>query len=151
MKNTTKLFKGQKVRAAWDSTNKKYWVSVIDICAVLCGSNYDTARNYWKQFKHRLIMRGSHLVKKMHQLKMAAKDGKMRYTDAMDYKKIMQLIQSLPRERAMAFKAWIGAVAAGHSNIIAQLDIDYSCAGYGVSELRCIKTRVMFNNKKHIR
>ena len=144
MKMLTKLFRGKKVRAVWDNTNKRYWVSVVDICAVLHGSNYDTARNYWKQLKHRLIIKGSHLVKKMHQLKMAAKDGKMRYTDVMDYKKIIQLIQCLPQERVMAFKAWIGSIAARHCDLSAQLDIDDSCVGYGISELRCIKTKVMF-------
>ena len=76
---TTKLFKGKKVRAVWDKTNKKWWISVIDICSILCGSSYDTSRNYWKQLKHRLLLKNSRLIKTVHQLKLTAKDGKLRY------------------------------------------------------------------------
>ena len=141
---TTKLFKGKKVRAVWDRTNKKWWISVIDICAVLCNSDYDTSRNYWKQFKYRLLAKNSHLTKTIHQLKMLAKDGKLRLTDVMDYKKIIQLIQLLPCEAAKAFKAWAGSIAAKHCNLPAQLDIDETRAKKGVTELIRVRTKLIF-------
>ena len=141
---STKLFKGKKVRAVWDHTNKKWWISVIDICAILCGSDYDRARNYWKQFKHRLLAKNSPLTKTVHQLKMTAKDGKLRLTDVMDYKKVMQLIQNLPCETAGAFKAWVGSIAAKHCNLVASLDIAEFSANAGVSELVRFRRKVMF-------
>ena len=142
---TIKLFKGKKVRAVWDKTNRKYWVSVIDICTVVCGCEYDTARNYWKQMKHRLLRKDSFLTRTMHQLKMTAKDGKLRLTDVMDFKKVMQLIQALPYKTAMAFKAWVGGIAARHCDLAGQLDVKGECAEAGVSELVCVRTRVMYD------
>ena len=142
---TTKLFQGKKVRAVWDQTNKKYWISVVDICAVLCGSDYDTARNYWKQLKYRLLAKNSRLTKTTHQLKMTAKDGKLRCTDVMDYRKIIQLIQLLPRETAKAFKAWVGSIAAKHCDFTAQLDIREACAIPGPAELIRFRTKSVIN------
>ena len=144
---TTKLFQGKKVRAVWDRANKRWWISVVDICAVLCKSDYDTSRNYWKQLKHRLLAKNSRLTKTIHQLKMTAKDGKLRYTDVMDYKKIIQLIQLLPRETAKAFKAWVGSIAAKHCDLISQLTIAEFCANVGNSELVRVRTKVIFNSK----
>ena len=141
---TTKLFRGKKVRAVWDKTNKKWWISTVDICSILCGSNYDNARNYWKQLKHRLVAKNSRLTKTMHQLKMTAKDGKLRCTDVMDYKKIMQLIQILPCTTAEAAKGWIGSIAAKHCDLAAQLDIDKYCVMPGVSELVRFRRKVIF-------
>ena len=141
---TTKLFKGRKVRAVWDKTNKKMWISIVDICAVLCNSNYDVARNYWKQLKHRLLAKNSRLTKTIHQLKMLAKDGKLRLTDVMDYKKVIQLIQILPCKAAEAFKGWIGGIAAKHCDLAAQLDVVDFCAEVGVSELVRFRRRVVF-------
>ena len=72
---------------------------------------------------------------------MTAKDGKLRYTDVMDYKKVIQLIQYLPRETAKAFKAWVGGIAAKHCNLGAQLDINKECAKMGTNELITYKTK----------
>ena len=143
MKHTTKLFRGKKVRAAWDSTNKKWWLSAVDICAVLRGCSYDCARNYWKQLKHRLSLKLSRLIRTVHQLKMLAKDGKMRYTDVMDYKKVIQLIQSLPCETAEVFKAWIGGIAAKHCDLTGQLELDGDRVLKGDVGLRRCRMRVL--------
>ena len=143
-----KLFRGKKVRVVWDQTHRKHWVSVVDICSVLCGSDYDTARNYWKQLKHRLISNDCPLLRTVHQIRLLAKDGKLRYTDVMDYKKIMQLIQLLPYNAARAFKAWLGGLAAKHFNLVSQLDVAKNCAVAGITELRCFRARLIFNDDR---
>lgn len=145
-----KLLKGKKVRAVWDSKNKKWWISVVDICSILCGREHDKARNYWKQLKHRLTEKGSPLVKTVHQFKLTAKDGKLRYTDVMDYKKIIQLIQILPcgTAKAKALKTWIGDIAANHCDLVSQLDIvEFKIPG--TYELVEYKVEQEFNLKTH--
>ena len=41
-----KLINGKKIKALWDSKNKKWWVSAADTVAALRNCDYDTARNY---------------------------------------------------------------------------------------------------------
>ena len=47
-KKQIKLFEGKQVRHEWDEDAEKWWLSVVDICAVLTDSDYQTARKYWK-------------------------------------------------------------------------------------------------------
>ena len=121
---TNKLFYGKKVRAIWDDTNKKWWLSVVDICAVMCDCPYDCARNYWKQMKFRLMKKHSRLMKNTHQVKLRAKDGKLRNTDVMDYKKVIQLIQAMSCDKVDRIKAWLGSIAAKHCDLASLLDIE---------------------------
>ena len=91
-------------------------------------------------------MKNSFLTRTVRQLKMTAKDGKLRLTDVMDFKKVMQLIQALPYKTAMAFKAWVGGIAAKHCDLISRLDIMEAGAEAGASELVCFRTKVIFDN-----
>ena len=110
MKQSNKLWHGKKLRGAYD-TNRKIWlVSAVDVIAAITNSNYDTARNYWKQFKLRLKKRNHSLVKKTRQLKFIAKDGLYRYTDVIDYKEIVKLIQALPYKVATKIKNRVGGM-----------------------------------------
>ena len=52
MQQINKLFNNRKLRAAWEKDT--WWVSVIDVIAALRDTDYDTARNYWKQLKYRM-------------------------------------------------------------------------------------------------
>ena len=78
---------------------------------------------------------------------MTAKDGKLRNTDVMDYNKIIQLIQLLPRKSAEAFKAWVGSIAAKHCDLAAQLNINKICAKMGTNELITFKRKFYKNFK----
>ena len=91
MNQANKLFNNKKLRAVWDKDRKTWWVSVIDVIAALRNTDYDTARNYWKQQKYRTGEKINKLVSQ--QLKFTAKDGKQRYTDVMRYKDIILLIK----------------------------------------------------------
>ena len=50
---------------------------------------------------------GSELVSNTNQLKMKAKDGKLRVTDTLDTKGILRLIELIPSPKAEPFKMWL--------------------------------------------
>lgn len=53
--NEIKIFEDKKVRTVWDSEQEKWYISIIDVVAVLTGqNNYQGARNYWKVLKYRI-------------------------------------------------------------------------------------------------
>src|SRR3990167_9254644 len=111
IKNTVTLFEGQNIRREWDGENELWYFSVVDIVKALTEqSDFQTARNYWKVLKHRLIGEGSELVTKCNQLKMIADDGKMRETDVLDTENILRLVQSVPSPKAEPFKLWLAKV-----------------------------------------
>ena len=106
------LFEDRSVRYLWDEENEKWWLSIVDVCAVLTDSDYQTARKYWKVLKGRLAAEGSQLVTSCYQLKMLAPDGKMRMTDVADTEQILRLIQSIPSKKAEPFKLWLAKVGS---------------------------------------
>ena len=69
-----------------------------------------TARKYWNKLKERLKKEGNETVTNCHQLKMLAKDGKMRLTDVADTEQLLRLIQSVPSPKAEPFKVWLAKV-----------------------------------------
>ncbi|HBY19503.1 MAG: hypothetical protein A2Y24_03630 [Clostridiales bacterium GWE2_32_10] len=93
----------KQIRKAW--LDDVLYFSVVDVIEVLTESN--DARTYWKVLKNRLSEEGSELVTKCNQLKMIAKDGKLRKTDVLDTKGILRLVQSVPSPNAEPFKQWL--------------------------------------------
>lgn len=106
------LFDGQKVRSVWNEEDEKWYFSIVDVCAVLTDSDYQTSRKYWNKLKQRIREEGNQLVTNCHQLKMRASDGKMRMTDVADAEQLFRIIQSIPSPKAEPFKQWIAKVAA---------------------------------------
>ena len=86
-----KIFNSEAIRTVWDKEEEKYYISVIDIIAVLTGST--RPRKYWSDLKQQLLNEGSELSEKIGQLKMAAADGKMRETDVLSTKNVLRLVQ----------------------------------------------------------
>ena len=107
LKTITNLFEGNEVRSVWDNKQEEYYFSVVDVIAILTDNEYSKARNYWKWLKGKLIDEGSELVSNTNQLKMIAKDGKLRDTDVLDTKGILRLIESIPSPKAEPFKLWL--------------------------------------------
>lgn len=105
------IFEKRKVRTVWDEETEEWYFSVVDVVAVLNGSDYQTARKYWKVLKGRLKKEGSEVVTNCYQLKLKAPDGKMRMTDVVDTQKLFRIIQSVPSPKAEPFKLWIAEVA----------------------------------------
>ena len=111
--NEIKIFEDRQVRTFWDAEQENWYISIIDVIAVLTMQNtYQSARNYWKVLKHRLLKEGNETVTNCNQLKMEAPDGKMRLTDVADTEQLFRLIQSIPSPKAEPFKLWLAQVAS---------------------------------------
>ena len=108
--NDIKLFDDKEVRTLWDADQEKWYISIVDVVAVLTDSVNPTA--YWRKLKQRLKAEGNETVTNCHGLKMLAKDGKMRQTDVADTEQLFRLIQSIPSPKAEPFKIWLAQVAA---------------------------------------
>jgi hypothetical protein len=110
MKNAIKLFQDKKVRVKWNEDEEDWYFSIVDVIGILTDNDFQTARNYWKVLKHRLLEEGNETVTKCNQLKMLAEDGKMRLTDTANTEQLLRLIQSIPSKKAEPFKLWLAKV-----------------------------------------
>jgi len=132
-KETIKLFEEKQVRSLWDAEEEKWYISIIDVIAVLTDQpTYQGARNYWKVLKHRLLKEGNETVTNCNQLKFEAPDGKMRLTDVADNEQLFRLIQSIPSPKAEPFKLWLAKVASERLNEMQdpELSIDRALEQY---------------------
>jgi hypothetical protein len=105
-----KLFEDKKVRTLWDEEKEKWYLSIVDVIAVLTDS--PNPRKYWSVLKTRLKAEGSQLATNCSQLKMQSADGKYYLTDVADTEQLFRLIQSIPSPKAEPFKQWLAQVAA---------------------------------------
>ena len=131
--NEIKIFDHKKVRTLWNADEEKWYLSIVDVIAVLTDQNdYQGARNYWKVLKHRLVKEGNKTVTNCNQLKLQAEDGKMRMTDVADTEQLFRLIQSIPSPKAEPFKLWLAKVAAERLNEMQdpELSIDRALEQY---------------------
>jgi hypothetical protein len=109
-KNEIKLFGEKQVRSIWDDVKEKWYISIVDVIAVLTESIDPNA--YWRKLKQRLKEEGNQTVTNCHGLKMQASDGKMRVTDVADTEQLLRLIQSVPSPKAEPFKLWLAEVGS---------------------------------------
>ena len=108
-KQAIQLFEERKVRTVWDDEAGKWYVSIVDVIAVLTESK--DAAAYWRKLKQRLKAEGNETVTNGHGLKMTATDGKMRLTDVADVEQLFRLVQSIPSPKAEPFKLWLSSLA----------------------------------------
>ncbi|MBC1925557.1 BRO-N domain-containing protein [Listeria innocua] len=129
-KNTIKLFEEAQVRTIWDEENEKWWLSIIDVVAILTES--ENPRKYWSVLKTRLKKEGSQLATNCSQLKMPAADGKNYKTDVADTEQILRLIQSIPSKKAEPFKLWLAKVGSERidETVDPELSIDRAIQNY---------------------
>ena len=134
-KQAIQLFEERKVRTVWDDEAGKWYVSIVDVIAVLTESK--DAAAYWRKLKQRLKAEGNETVTNCHGLKMLAADGKMRLTDVADTTQLFRLIQSIPSPKAEPFKQWMSQVASDRLDqmqdpemSIEQAMADYKRLGY---------------------
>jgi len=107
------IYDDSKIRTHWDSEVEKWYISIVDVVAVLTDqSDFQKARKYWNKLKERLKNEGNQTVTNCHQLKMLAADGKMRKTDVSDTEQLFRLIQSIPSPKAEPFKLWLAQIAS---------------------------------------
>ena len=102
------LFENNKIRR--QMYNGEWYYSIIDIIEIL--TNSSRPRKYWDDLKKKLETEGfSELSENIGQLKMVAKDGKLRQTDCANSETIFRLIQSIPSPNAEPFKLWFARLA----------------------------------------
>ncbi len=105
------VFENYNIRRSYDEKTETWYFSVVDIIqALIQQPDYQTARKYWNKLKERLKKEGSQTVTNCHQLKMKARDGKMRLTDAASPETLLRLIQSVPSPKAEPIKLWLAKV-----------------------------------------
>ncbi len=122
MDDKIQIFDRQRVRSVWDGEREKWYVSVIDVIAVLTEST--RPRKYWDDLKRKLQAEGSELSEKIGQLKLLAPDGKKRMTDVADVEQLFRLIQSIPSPKVEPFKLWLAQL--GRERLDETLDPEIS-------------------------
>jgi len=109
-KDNIKIFEDSSIRTVWDGDVEKWYISIVDVIAVLTESANPLV--YWRVLKKRLLEEGNQTVTNCNSLKMLAKDGKMRMTDVADTEQLFRLIQSIPSPKAEPFKLWLAQIAS---------------------------------------
>ena len=109
-KDSIKIFEDSTIRTVWNNDNEKWYISVVDVIAVLTESK--RPRKYWSDLKAKLYKEGSQLSEKIGQLKMKSSDGKSYITDVADTEQLFRLIQSIPSPKAEPFKLWLAKIAS---------------------------------------
>ena len=100
-----KIFNNETIRTVWDKEEEKYYISVVDIVAVLSESN--NPQTYWRVMKKRLKDEGNETVTNCNALKLKAQDGKYRLTDVVDIEGMFRIIESIPSKNAEPIKQWL--------------------------------------------
>jgi BRO family, N-terminal domain len=108
--NAIKMFDDRNVRTVWDEHQGKWYLSIVDVVAILTDS--PNPRKYWSVLKTRLKAEGSQLATNCSQLKMQSADGKFYLTDAADTEQLFRLIQSIPSPKAEPVKLWLAQIAS---------------------------------------
>ncbi|MDR1605315.1 MAG: phage antirepressor protein, partial [Gracilibacteraceae bacterium] len=106
--NSIKLFEEKFIRTHWDADKEKWYFSIVDVVAVLTGS--ENPRHYWTVLKGRLNNEGNETVTNCERLKMKAPDGKMRMTDVANTEQLLRLIQSIPSKKAEPFGSVVSSM-----------------------------------------
>ena len=73
-RNEIKVFEDTQVRTLWDEEKEKWYISIVDVIAVLTDS--PNPRKYWSVLKTRLKAEGSQLTTNCSQLKIESSDGR---------------------------------------------------------------------------
>ncbi len=158
--NAIQVFEDKKVRTLWDEEQEKWYLSIVDVIAVL--TNSPNPRKYWSVLKTRLKAEGSELATNCSQLKMQSADGKYYLTDVADTEQLFRLIQSIPSPKAEPFKLWLAKIASERLDEMQdpELTIDRALEQYlqlGYSEnwinqrLKSIEIRKELTNEWKIR
>ena len=107
--DSIQLFENKKIRTAWNEEQEEWYFSIVDVIAVLTGT--ENPRRYWSDLKRKLKKEGAvELYEKIVQLKMLSSDGKKYKTDVANTEQLLRIVQSVPSPKAEPFKAWLASV-----------------------------------------
>ena len=107
-------FETNNIRRKW--YDEQWYFSVVDVVAVLTGTEYQTARKYWNKLSERMKHEEDFQLETIcHRLKLRAADGKSYLTDCANTEGLFRIIQSIPSKKAEPFKRWLAKV--GHERL----------------------------------
>ena len=95
------------LRSIYDPAIDGYWFSVVDLCAILTDSSHKTARGYWKWLKDKQSSEKNEVVSVANHLKFESPNGKYYFTEVLDFKNVICLIQTCPSHKANKFRLWL--------------------------------------------
>ncbi len=72
--NSIQLFEDKHVRTLWDSEKENWYISIVEVIAVLTESK--DANAYWRKLKQRLKAEGNETVTNCHSLKIILIENK---------------------------------------------------------------------------
>ena len=99
------LWNNKQLRSIYDPNTQGYWFSVLDVCAILTDCSHKMARGYWKRFKQKFA--SSQVVSESHHLKFESPNGKYYFTEVVDFKNLINLIQTCPSPKANIYRLWL--------------------------------------------
>lgn len=100
----TNLFKEYEIRKILH--DDEWFYSIIDVVGAITES--ENSRDYWYRLKSRMDNEeNAQLSTICRQLKLPAKDGKIRVTDCSNIEGLFRIIQSVPSPNAEPFKKWL--------------------------------------------
>jgi hypothetical protein len=149
-----KLFEEKQVRSLWSEDEEKWYISIIDVVAILTDS--PNPRKYWSVLKTSLNAEESQLATNCNQLKLQSDDGKFYKTDVGNVEDIFRLIQSIPSPKAEPIKLWLAKVATERLDEMQdpELSIDRALENYmhlGYSENRINQRLKSIEIRKELR
>lgn len=106
------LFKGQKIRTAWDAETEEWYFSVVDVVQVLTDSA--DPKQYIKKMRSRDPELGLKWGTICTPVEMVAADGKKRKIQAANVEGLLRIIQSIPSPKAEPLKLWLAQVGREH-------------------------------------
>ncbi len=90
----------------------------------------------WGRTKKRLIADGFQLDQKVIRLKMKARDGKMRLTEAADLETCLRIVQTIPSAKAEPIREWMAGLAVERGQEIANPELIHGNADKRYVELQ---------------
>ena len=113
---TSNPWRGKVVRSIYDPGIGGYWFSVIDLFAILTDNTHFAARNYWKWLKHQQSCEATKVVSVTNHLRLESPNGQHHFTEVVDFKNLIHLIQTCPSPKANPYRLWLAdALLSGTS------------------------------------
>ncbi len=99
------IFEGKRIRVQWDSTQEKWYFSIVDVVEALTDSA--DPKQYVKRMKSRDPQLQSNWGTICTLVQLVSADGKKHKEMVADTQGIFRLIQSIPSPKAEPFKQWM--------------------------------------------
>ena len=98
-----------RVRRVW--YEEEWYYAIVDVVEVLTDS--PDPSSYWRNLKKQRLSKeenAAEVFDTIVQLKLQARDNRLRFTDTSNRQTILRIIQSIPSPRAEPFKLWLAQV-----------------------------------------